>query len=229
MGKIEFDAEKHEYTWEGQKIPSVSDILAPLSAERYGEINPAVLQQAAARGTAVHEICEAMDYGLDPEIEPGLEGYAQAYSDFLRDYFPKWELIEQIVYYRVDGDVYTAPPLFCGTVDRYGTIDDKPAVLDIKTYASLTTDSMISASCQTAMYRTAIFSAVPIEDLHKAEETRRYLLHLKKDGSYRLVDLNKFDIERDFDSAETTWMLRILRQEIDKARKGKKGGKNGKA
>ena len=114
-------------------------------------------------------------------------------------------------------------------VVKYGTIDDKPAVLDIKTYASLTTDSMISASCQTAMYRTAIFSAVPIEDLHKAEETRRYLLHLKKDGSYRLVDLNKFDIERDFDSAETTWMLRILRQEIDKARKGKKGGKNGKA
>lgn len=216
MGKIEFDAEKHEYTWEGQKIPSVSDILAPLSAERYAEINPAVLQQAAARGTAVHEICEAMDYGLDPEIEPGLEGYAQAYSDFLRDYSPKWELIEQIVSYET---ILGEAPAYCGTVDRYGTIDGNPAILDIKTYASLNTDSMISASCQTALYRAAILSSVPIEDLHKAEETRRYLLHLKKDGSYRLVDLNKFDIERDFDRAKTTWMLRTLRQEIDKARK----------
>lgn len=228
MGKIEFDAEKHEYTWEGQKIPSVSDILAPLSAERYAEINPAVLQQAAARGTAVHEICEAMDYGLDPEIEPGLEGYAQAYSDFLRDYFPKWELIEQIVYYRVNGEVYTAPPLFCGTVDRYGTIDDKPAVLDIKTYASLTTDSMIYASCQTAMYAGAIFDDIR-DNIIKKEQLSlsvvRYLLHLKKDGSYRLVDLNKFDMERDFDSTQVSWLLRIMRQEIDNARNWKKGKK----
>lgn len=225
MGKIEFDAEKHEYTWEGQKIPSVSDILAPLSAERYAEINPAVLQQAAARGTAVHEICEAMDYGLDPEIEPGLEGYAQAYSDFLRDYFPKWELIEQIVYYRVDGDVYTAPPLFCGTVDRYGTIDEKPAVLDIKTYASLTTDSMISASCQTAMYAGAIFDDIRDNIIKKAQlslSVVRYLLHLKKDGSYRLVNLNNFDKERGFDGPETAAMLLRLKRTLDKARKGKK-------
>lgn len=225
MGKIEFDAEKHEYTWEGQKIPSVSDILAPLSAERYGEINPAVLQQAAARGTAVHEICEAMDYGLDPEIEPGLEGYAQAYSDFLRDYFPKWELIEQIVYYRVNGDVYTAPPLFCGTVDRYGTIDEKPAVLDIKTYASLTTDSMISASCQTAMYAGAIFDDIRDNIIKKAQlslSVVRYLLHLKKDGSYRLVNLNNFDKERGFDGPETAAMLLRLKRTLDEARKGKK-------
>ena len=225
MGKIEFDAEKHEYTWEGQKIPSVSDILAPLSAERYAEINPAVLQQAAARGTAVHEICEAMDYGLDPEIEPGLEGYAQAYSDFLRDYFPKWELIEQIVYYRVDGDVYTAPPLFCGTVDRYGTIDEKPAVLDIKTYASMTTDSMISASCQTAMYAGAIFDDIRDNIIKKAQlslSVVRYLLHLKKDGSYRLVNLNNFDKERGFDGPETAAMLLRLNRTLDGARKGKK-------
>ena len=225
MGKIEFDAEKHEYTWEGQKIPSVSDILAPLSAERYGEINPAVLQQAAARGTAVHEICEAMDYGLDPEIEPGLEGYAQAYSDFLRDYFPKWELIEQIVYYRVNGEVYTSPPLFCGTVDRYGTIDEKPAVLDIKTYASLTTDSMISASCQTAMYAGAIFDDIRDNIIKKAQlslSVVRYLLHLKKDGSYRLVNLNNFDKERGFDGPETAAMLLRLKRTLDGARKGKK-------
>lgn len=225
MGKIEFDAEKHEYTWEGQKIPSVSDILAPLSAERYAEINPAVLQQAAARGTAVHEICEAMDYGLDPEIEPGLEGYAQAYSDFLRDYFPKWELIEQIVYYRVNGDVYTAPPLFCGTVDRYGTIDEKPAVLDIKTYASLTTDSMISASCQTAMYAGAIFDDIRDNIIKKAQlslSVVRYLLHLKKDGSYRLVNLNNFDKERGFDGPETAAMLLRLKRTLDEARKGKR-------
>lgn len=47
----------------------------------------------------------------------------------------------------------------------------------------------------------------------------------KKDGSYRLVDLNKFDMERDFDSTQVSWLLRIMRQEIDEARKGKKGGK----
>lgn len=218
--KIDFDEEKHEYRINGQKVPSVSEILAPLSAERYRELNPAVLAQAAARGTAVHEICEAIDYGLDAEIDPVLVGYVTAYQAFLRDYFPKWEMIEQIVpcygYQLIDGP--TPIVWYCGTIDRYGIIDGKEAVVDIKTYASVNTDSMISASCQTALYSMAL------ESMEK-DPRKRYLLHLKKDGDYRLIDLNKFDTERGFCSFDTAWRLYEVWHDVEAARKAKKKGK----
>ncbi len=224
MGKITFDEEKHEYRWDGIKVPSVSDILAPLSAERYSDINPAVLAQAAARGTAVHEMCEAMDYGLEPEIEPGLEGYAQAYADFLRDYFPKWDMVEQTVAYR---RIFEEKPYYCGTVDRFGAIDGKHCVLDIKSYASLTTDGMVSASCQTSLYRSAIYSDSDTnpDKIRELVRTKRYLLHLKKDGNYRLVDLDKFDLERGFNSGSVAWSLCELWHDLDNARNWKKGKK----
>lgn len=225
--QIDFDEEKHEYSVNGVKVPSVSEILAPLSAERYAELNPAMLRSAAARGTAVHEACELIDYGAEPEIEPDIAGYVAAYYDFLQTYKPKWEKIEQIVCaykYLPFGYPDEDNVLFCGTLDRYGIIDGKPAVLDIKTYASLTTDSLIQASCQTAMYYTAV-AEEKMEDLI----ANRYVLHLKKDGSWRLVNLGRFDMERGFDSAVVANELVHLWWELDAARKAKKRGKNSEA
>ena len=234
--RIDFNEEKHEYSVDGEKVPSVSEILAPISADRYKDINQSVLAQAAARGTAVHEACEAIDYGLDPEIDPSIEGYIRAYYTFLRDYTPKWEMIERIIgYVRYVGD----KPYYCGTIDRYGMIDGKPCVVDIKTYASLTTDAYISASCQTALYRDAIEShqlADGTPDMVKGLDAysgdggiiKRYVLHLKPDGNYRLASLDNFDKEREFRSGAVAWSLVNLYYDKQKAyrKKGKK--KDGK-
>lgn len=219
--KIDFNEERHEYSIDGKKVPSVSEILAPLSADRYRDINPAVLQQAAARGTAVHEACEAIDYGLDEEIDPAIAGYVQAYQAFLRDYFPRWEMVEQIVGYRIPFDPTDERILFCGTVDRYGQIDGKGAVLDIKTYASVNTDAMISASCQTILYAAALES-------EGFNCPKRYLLHLKKDGDYRLIDLLNFDKERGFHSLSIAWKLYEIWDDLNAARKTTKRNRDGK-
>ena len=200
--KIDFDEEKHEYSVGGIKVPSVSEILAPLSADRYRDLNPAVLQQAAARGTAVHEATEALDYDLNPEIMPDIAGYVEAYINFLRDYFPRWEMVEGRVC-NADWDGAEIVPIYAGTVDRYGKIDGKPAVLDIKTYASMTTDALIAASCQTQLYRCAIDNNYT----SLWHDMKRYVLHLKKDGGYRLIDLDKFDDERNFNSYDVAFML----------------------
>jgi len=234
--RIDFNEDKHEYSVGGVVIPSVSEILAPLSADRYKDINQSVLAQAAARGTAVHEACEAIDYGLDPEVDPSIEGYVRAYFDFIRDYTPKWESIEQIVgYVRYIGD----NPLYAGTVDRYGKIDGKPCVVDIKTYASLSTDAFIGASCQTILYRDAIDAMQQMDGtpemvksvwrvnddwMGKDVVIRRYVLHLKSDGSYRLASLDNFDKERGFRSGAVAWSLVNLKYDIQKAyrKKGKK-------
>ena len=53
--EIEFDEEKHIYKVDGVEIPSVTSLLSYITAGHYGAINPGVLQQAALKGTLVHE------------------------------------------------------------------------------------------------------------------------------------------------------------------------------
>lgn len=233
--KIDFNEEKHEYSVNGVKVPSVSEILAPLSAERYAELNPYMLQAAAEKGRLVHEACELIDYGENPEIEPDIMGYVKAYYDFLMTYKPNWQFIEKIVCsYRWAPVKDEDNILYAGTLDRYGTINGKGAVVDIKTYSSLTTDSLINASCQTYLYRTALEEPLvgiignTKEAIDAMYNIKRYVLHLKKDGTWRLVDLDKFDNERGFNSSATAgsllhvwWNLYMARNA--KGRKKKNG------
>ena len=256
--KIDFNEEKHEYSVNGVKVPSVSEILSPLNADRYGDINPAVLRAAAEKGTAVHEMCEAIDYGIftsemEDEMPPELEGYVNAYFQFLFDHDVYWEMVEQIVacYRGVEGE----PPIYAGTIDRFGIVDGKAAVLDIKTYASMTTEAQMTASCQTALYRDAIFhsdasvsvgrmsgkspftiTGADIDDDYivvaplpiafiKDNPIHRYILHLKKDGKYRLIDLANFDEKRGWDGPAVARELTHMYYQKKAALAGKRGKK----
>ena len=231
--KIDFNEDKHEYSVDGVKVPSVSEILAPLNADRYGEINQAVLRSAAERGKAVHEICEAIDYDLftsemEDEMPPELEGYVGAYFQFLFDHEVYWEMVEQIVacYRGVEGE----QPLYCGTIDRFGIVDGKAAVVDIKTYASMTTEAQMTASCQTALYCSAILNGKPGSGIvHNNTEwygsMKRYILHLKRDGKYRLIDLANFDEKRGWNGTAVAWELYDFYQQKQTALAGKRGKK----
>ena len=99
-----------------------------------------------------------------------------------------------------------------------------PTIVDIKTYASLSADAQLAASCQTALYRDAIDQMLSAEAVTWDKESRA-ILHLKKDGTYRLVDLDKWDDERGFSSRDTAWMLWNVWNNKDKARKTVKRGK----
>ena len=213
--KIDFDEEKHEYSVGGIKVPSVSEILAPLSAERYGELSPWMLKAAAARGTAVHEATELVDYGIPLEPDPDVYDYMFAYETFLLEHEVDWEAIEGIVYYKRTEDEL---PLYAGTIDRFGLVDGIPAVVDIKTYSSMSTDSQLYASCQTVLYADALESMGRMV-------LGRYILHLRKDGTYRLIDLNKWDNEHGFNSRETAWILWNVWNNKDKAKKTIRKGK----
>jgi len=213
--RIDFDEEKHEYRAGGVRVPSVSEVLAPLSAERYGELNPWMLKAAAAKGTAVHEACELIDYGVEPDEDPEIDGYLFAYQTFLLEHDVEWEKIEAVVaFYRdlpFSGD-HDEIPLYAGTLDRFGMVDGEPTVVDIKTYASLSTDAQLAASCQTALYRDALESMGGFV-------MKRAILHLRKDGTYRLVDLNKWDKDHGFNSKDTAWMLWNVWNNKDKAKR----------
>lgn len=173
---IHFDEATHTYSLDGKKLPSVTEICGLLN--NWGDINPAILMQAARRGTVVHEYCELVDYGVDEdgiEVEPELAGYVIAYMRFLRDYRPLWEMVEQKVYSDQFG--------FAGTLDRYGTIDGKPVLLDIKTSSSVNKLQKIIWACQLSAYQLLLAK--------EGEEVKRWNLVLKKDGKYQIVDASE--------------------------------------
>ena len=173
-----------------ERLPSVTEILSPLQEEDFAAINPAVLKAAADRGTAVHEICETMDYDLDYEemIGPELAPYVDAYDEFLMDHEAEWLGIETPVHFFGQ---------YAGIVDRFGYLDGEPCVLDIKTVQSPTVGQKVSVCCQLTAYDRAVKACFP--DM-AGKALNHYALYLKKDGSYRLFDCREFERKDDFDS-----------------------------
>lgn len=166
--RLIFDEEKHQYSYDGHIYPSVTEICSPLQSF---DVNPAVLQQAQRRGTQVHEYCQLIDYGIEPdalEVEPELAGYVLAYMRFLRDYKPEWTMVEQ--------PLVSTSSHYAGTLDRFGVIDGKPWLVDIKTTSQPKRPTLISWACQLEGYARMLKYAV----------YRRADLQLRKDGTYKL-------------------------------------------
>lgn len=207
---IEFNEEKHIYSVDGRQYPSVTDICSPITSDHYGAINAAILEQAARRGTAVHEATQLIDLDAMPEDDPEIDPYINAYLDFLLDYKPHWEYVEHIGF--CDRLEYG----FCGTVDRAGRVGDEYWVLDIKTTASPTKENYIATCCQTTAYALMIHH----------DEAKRKILYLKKDGSYRLVDCEEKENELMLDSYWLFTTLLEVKSYIQKVKEIKRGKRN---
>lgn len=170
MGKLIFFERDHSYEVDGLKLPSVSEIIRFLSREIYANATQYQLDHAADRGTRVHCMCENIDrYGsceADSEVEP----YVMAYIQFLKDKKPDWKLIE---YSMCDLDLG-----FAGTLDRYGIIDDKLTIVDIKSNSSIK-PALVTAQLN-GYAKLAEANKFPVEAIAS--------LHLKKDGKYSYVE-----------------------------------------
>lgn len=176
-----FDPEKHAYSVDGIIIPSVTDIVHPFSESEYSDINPMILQQAAVKGAEVHEACELIDYGMDEiDISPEWIGYIKAYFEFLHDYIPVWEAIECPLFNEKGG--------FAGRLDRAGIINGQNAIVDIKTVLSVSKVMMASYCAQTYAYG---------ETYYGSESYKRYILLLKKDGTYVLRSCEEYEKSTD--------------------------------
>ena len=58
LKELQFCEKTHTYTVNGFVVPSVSEIMKPLSAAHYGGIDTDTLNKAANRGTIVHAAVE---------------------------------------------------------------------------------------------------------------------------------------------------------------------------
>lgn len=187
---LDFDPTTHTYTFDGKVVPSVTELLAPLTAGKYPP-NAGVIQQAAARGTRIHELCEFYDLDAMPEeFEADLVPYVQAWANFNRDYAPRWLHIEKPL---------CAGGLFAGTLDRLGEIDGKFTVVDIKTAQSLDRPAKLALACQLYGYqRLAKMNAL----YRYSDPEDGFGVQLLKTGDYRIYHREDIEKKYHFDAGD---------------------------
>ena len=198
MANLIFCDEQHRYTVDGEEVPSVSEITRFIAKEIYGEINQTILDSAASRGTSVHKAAEALDKYGKVEVSDEHLPYLKAYLKFLKENRPTWEKIEWAV---------NNQTLYAGTIDRYGTINGKQAIVDLKTTANIDKGHRVLYTAAQNLYRMAIEQDHPVEAI--------YILQLKKDETYKLIEIEKQD--------ELANACITLSQALKKRRRKKKG------
>lgn len=169
MNNLQFFDKGHIYMLDGKRLPCVSDLCRFLHREVYKDTPVWQMEAAADRGTAVHAATECLDKHGAVSADGDYLPYIQAYAAFRREHDVKWELIEYAAYH--PGHRYA------GTIDRYGTVDGFLTLLDIKTTYKVY-KPLCSASLN--LYR------LMLEAQGKGVE-KLLILHLKKDGTYKLM------------------------------------------
>lgn len=168
---LEFYDKSHVYELDGDRIPCVSDLCRFIHKEIYKDAPLWQMEAAADRGTKVHAATEALDKTGRAEIEDSYLPYLQAYAQFRQEHEVQWELIEYADYH---------PELmYAGTIDRYGMVDGYHTLADLKT-----THRVYKPLCGASLnlYRLIL------EARQRCVE-RLMIIHLKKDGTYKLVNI----------------------------------------
>lgn len=169
MDDLMFYDKGHIYMLAEERIPCVSDLCRFLHREIYKDAPVWQMEAAADRGTAVHQATEALDKSGRAEISDDYAPYLEAYAAFLREHEVVWKLVEYPAFHPVHR--------YAGTIDRYGMVDGYRTLLDIKTTYTVY-KPLCSASLN--LYRMILEA--------KGRTVERLLiLHLKRDGSYKLI------------------------------------------
>lgn len=198
MSNLEFIGDRHIYYLDGKQIPCVSDLCRFIARDIYKDTPDWQLEAAAERGTKVHAAAEIMDKSGSAEIEEEYAPYLEAYASFLREHDVNWELIEHAGFH--------PHFLYAGTIDRYGWLDGKRTLVDIKT--TYTVHKPLCAASLN-LYRLILEANGYTVD-HMA------ILHLRKTGKYKII---KFDPDNDIPYA-----LLILQKLTNKRKRGAKNG-----
>ena len=120
--QIEFTHEGHKYTVNGEDYPSLHEILEAPNLMNTRFYRP----EHANRGIVVHELTALLDRGLITleDIDPEYQGYCEGWLQFKDDYKPEIIDIEKPVAHKI----YK----YACTPDRTGIINNKNAIIDIK-------------------------------------------------------------------------------------------------
>lgn len=170
MYEFNFDEATHTYTLNGRRLPSVTQLLAPIGMD-FSMVPADVLEAKRQLGTAVHQACELDD---DDDLDE------DSLPDALRPYLAAWRKFKADTGALVldnERKLFHASLGFAGTLDRRVTMRGDLWLLDLKTSA----EPHASYGVQLAGYEVL---------LQHSEPHRRGTVHLRDDGTYRLHEFN---------------------------------------
>ncbi len=168
---IRFEEEPHRYLLRGVAIPSVTQIMEPMSLMLYNGIPADVMYEAANRGTRVHEqVSNFVKYGIE-ETDEDTKPYFQAFQKFQAEYEPHWAESEYRTYHKT--------LRYAGTLDLIGFVEpDDGTGFDVVDLKCTSAYHPVMLATQIAGYAEALKS-------HGVLIRRRYGLQLLRDGNFR--------------------------------------------
>lgn len=179
---VEFIEESHQLSVAGRVLPSVTTIIS--GAGILGNAESWFTEEAAFRGSVVHQVCEYDDRGdLDETVPIVIEhsGYLAAWRGFKTDSGFVPEVIELPM---------ADPALgFAGIMDRQGMSGRWPAVVDLKSGAVGKWVGLQLAAYVHLCRANGIHSGVP------ASQWRRFAVRLQANGKY---SVKSFDNPKDW-------------------------------
>lgn len=168
-GTLEYFDETHTYLYEGLMLPSVSRILGMKYRDEYASVPPAVLNNAAQRGTAVHKAIENYNNsGYDDGSE------AVRNFKFLQKQYGFEVLDSELPLVLFKDDI----PIACGRLDMTMLMDGETGIADIKTVSTLNKEKI---AYQLNLYRIGLMQSYGVD----AKFLK--IIHLR-DGIRKVID-----------------------------------------
>lgn len=165
--EVKFDAENHEYTVNGVRMLSVTQLLQKHGiAPDFSAVPKAILQPKAERGTFIHEEIENF-------IKTGEAGISDEFQDFLRLVYPladEWWAEETVCHYG-----------YVGRVDLIGFKKDVGHYIIVDTKTGAVHRNAVAWQC--AMYARAI----PAIYNNTGECFETYCFDAKPNGKSQLI------------------------------------------
>lgn len=168
-GILEYFDETHTYLYDGLMLPSVTQILGVKYKNDYASVPPAVLNNAAKRGTAVHKAIENFNVsGYDDGSE------AVRNFKFLQKQYGFEVLDSELPIVLFKDDI----PIACGRLDMTMLIDGQTGIADIKTVSALNKEKI---AYQLNLYRIGLMQSYGVD----AQFLK--IIHIR-DGIRKVID-----------------------------------------
>lgn len=188
-GRLHFDEKLHAYYLDGQRVPSVTQVLSLAGLVDLRDIPPHILETARLKGEYVHRLCEFLDQGdLDPaSVDPALAGYVQAWERCKEERGFEVSAVEERLFYVSERGLP-----FAGSSDRrvlFIADGDVPGILDLKTGTRLQPTTALQLAAYDLATCYSLKLVVPRGHL-------RIAVKLCADGTY---EWKRYDDDRDHD------------------------------
>ena len=166
LTELTFEEGHHIYRLNGVEIPSVSELMKPLKDTCYAGVGAKTLENAANKGTSVHNSIENwIKFGIE-DVPAEHRGSFDGFREWWDRYQPEVLASEMKIYHKL--------LQYGGTIDLLCIIDGLVTLVDFKT-----TYRLIEMSCgvQLEAYSQALAS-------HGVTVGKKHILHMKKDGKW---------------------------------------------